>query len=58
MVCADEILKDSGRSFPKGTVFFKEGDRGTEMYLVNDGDVRITRKVDGVEVVLAELGGR
>ncbi len=56
MVFADEILKDSGRSFPKGTVFFKEGDRGTEMYLINDGDVRITRKVDGVEVVLAELG--
>lgn len=56
MVFVDEILKDSGRSFPKGTVFFKEGDRGTEMYLINDGDIQITRKVDGVEVVLAELG--
>lgn len=56
MVFVDEILKDSGRYFPKGTVFFKEGDSGAEMYLINDGEVRITRKVDGVDVVLAELG--
>lgn len=56
MVFVDEILKDSGRSFPKGTVFFREGDIGTEMYLINEGDVRITRRVDGVDVVLAELG--
>lgn len=56
MVFVDEILKDSGRSFPKGTVFFREGDIGAEMYLINEGDVRITRRVDGVDVVLAELG--
>jgi CRP/FNR family transcriptional regulator, cyclic AMP receptor protein len=56
LVFPDEILKDSGKSFPKGTVFFKEGDIGTEMYLINEGDVLITRKVGGVDVVLAELG--
>jgi CRP-like cAMP-binding protein len=56
LVFADEILKDAGRSFPKGTVFFREGDVGTEMYLINEGEVMITKKVEGVDVVLIELG--
>ncbi len=56
LVLVDEILKDSGGVFPKGTVFFKEGDIGTEMYLINEGTVQIIKKVDGMDVVLAELG--
>ena len=56
MVVVDEILKDSGRTFPKGTVFFREGDIGTEMYLINEGAVRIIKKVEGVDAVLSELG--
>ncbi|MGR3309738.1 MAG: Crp/Fnr family transcriptional regulator [Candidatus Brocadiales bacterium] len=52
----DEILKDSGGVFHKGTVFFKEGDIGTEMYLINEGTVQIIKTVDGMDVVLTELG--
>lgn len=49
---------DSGnperRTFAKGTVIFREGDRGTEAYLVQKGAVRIFKTVHGKRVTLGQ----
>ncbi len=49
------LLKKFGRSFPAGTVLFREGDEGSDMYIIQSGLVRITRRVGGQEVELAVL---
>ena len=56
MRLASTTFKEAGREFPKGTVLFKEGDTGTEMYLINSGEVRLSRKTSHGNVVLATLG--
>lgn len=56
MRLADKTFKEVGREFSKGTVLFKEGDTGTEMYLVCSGEVKLTRKTPNGEIVLAVLG--
>lgn len=40
------------RTFSKGTVIFREGDRGDEAYLVQKGMVRIFKTVHGRRVTL------
>ncbi len=47
---------DVGKSFPKGTVLFKEGEIGKEMYLINSGEVRLSRQTTHGTVILATLG--
>jgi len=49
-------FKDAGKDFPRGTVLFKEGDTGAEMYLTNSGEVILSRKTKQGVVVLATLG--
>ncbi len=49
-------FKEAGKEFPKGTVLFKEGDIGTEMYLINSGEVKLSRKTKLGTIVLATLG--
>ena len=49
-------FKDAGKDFPRGTVLFNEGDIGTEMYLINAGEVRLSRKTEQGVVVLGTLG--
>ncbi len=45
------------RVFRKGSVIFSEGDPGTTLYLVEDGDVKLTiLSPGGKEVILALLG--
>lgn len=45
------------RSFEKGQVFFKQGDRGVAAYLIQSGSVVIVKKgADGENIVLAHLG--
>lgn len=56
MRLAGTTFKEAGKEFPKGTVLFKEGDIGTEMYLINSGEVRLSRKTTQGNVVLATLG--
>jgi CRP-like cAMP-binding protein len=43
------------RVYEPGDVIFKEGDTGTEMYIVQEGKVVITKGVAGREVFLAML---
>ena len=41
---------------PQGTVLFREGEPGKEMYVVQQGRVTISKKVGDVEKILASLG--
>jgi CRP-like cAMP-binding protein len=43
------------RTVPAGTVIFREGDPGDEMYVVQSGRVQITRHGGGTDVVIAVL---
>jgi CRP/FNR family transcriptional regulator, cyclic AMP receptor protein len=49
------MLSKFGRVFEAGTVLFHEGDEGAEMYIIQTGKVRITRRVGGQEMELAVL---
>ncbi len=53
---SDRLFERFGREFPAGTVVFKEGDVGNEMYVIQSGKVNVTKAVRGVEKVLVTLG--
>jgi CRP-like cAMP-binding protein len=44
-----------GKRFAAGTVLFREGDRGEEMFILQSGKVKISKKIRGVEKTLATL---
>ena len=44
-----------GKQIPTGTVLFREGDRGEEMFILQSGKVKISKKIRGVEKTLATL---
>ncbi len=54
-MAAADILQRFGREFPKGTVLFREGDPGREMFVIQSGRVTITKRAGSVEKVLATL---
>lgn len=43
------------RVYPKGTMIFSECQAGADMFIIQEGAVRITKVVDGREVILAVL---
>jgi CRP-like cAMP-binding protein len=49
------LYKKFGRTFPAGTVLFREGEPGSDMYIIQSGRVQITRRVGAQEAVLAVL---
>ena len=54
---ADSQLFDKyGRLIPAGQVIFRENEEGEEMYIIQDGKVRISRTINGNEHILAILG--
>lgn len=44
-----------GRDFEANTILFEEGDAGTEMYVIHEGHVRLTRGKGTLETTLAVL---
>ena len=53
----ERLLRAATRvSFRAGEVVLREGDPGDAMYLVMEGDVRVTTTKDGEQVELALLG--
>jgi CRP-like cAMP-binding protein len=50
------LLERFGRNVPAGTVLFEEDSSGREMFVIQSGKVRLTKKVRGEEQVLAEIG--
>jgi CRP-like cAMP-binding protein len=55
-VDSGDLLQRFGREFPRGTVLFREGDPGGEMYVVSRGKVTISARGGAVEKVLSTLG--
>jgi CRP/FNR family transcriptional regulator, cyclic AMP receptor protein len=51
----DKLYETFGRSLPKGTVIFSEGEGGHEMFIIHEGRVKITKKIRAMETILAEL---
>lgn len=45
-----------GQEFLKGTILFREGDAGREMYIIQKGKVQVRKRVGQSEKVIAELG--
>ena len=50
------LFQRIGRVFPPGTVICREGETGSEMYVLQSGKIKITKKVQDMEKVLATLG--
>jgi CRP/FNR family cyclic AMP-dependent transcriptional regulator len=56
MAAKEQPLNRFAREFPRGTVLFREGDVGRQMFVVRHGLVGISTKVQGVEKSLSTLG--
>jgi CRP/FNR family transcriptional regulator, cyclic AMP receptor protein len=57
MATAEEALfQRFGKEFPKGTVLFREGETGKEMFVLQAGRVVITKTVRDTDKTLAVLG--
>ncbi|MDA8099814.1 MAG: cyclic nucleotide-binding domain-containing protein [Nitrospiraceae bacterium] len=52
---AQQMFTRFGKRFSAGTVLFREGDRGEEMFIIQSGKVKISKKIRGVEKTLATL---
>ena len=49
-------LSERELSFEDGQYLFREGDSGTEMYVIQEGQVRVTKRTEGGELHLGTLG--
>ncbi|HEU4383006.1 MAG TPA: Crp/Fnr family transcriptional regulator [Anaeromyxobacteraceae bacterium] len=56
MGAEDQLFQRFGREFRRGTVLFREGEPGREMYVIQVGRVDISKRVGGVEKLLTTLG--
>lgn len=52
----DPLFQRFGREFPSGTVLFREGEPGREMFVVQTGRVNVSKKVGEVEKILSSMG--
>ena len=55
MASEQELFEKFGRSYPAGYVLFEEGDTGDEMYIIQEGKVRIVKRLDQGEKTLAVI---
>ncbi|MFH1743369.1 MAG: cyclic nucleotide-binding domain-containing protein [bacterium] len=50
------MKKDLLRTYHAGEVLCREGDPGTELFFIQEGRVKVSRMMNGEEIILAELG--
>ena len=50
-----QLFSRFGKKIPPGTVLFQEGDKGEEMFIIQSGKVKISKRIRGVEKTLATL---
>jgi len=55
MGAEDQLFDRFGRGYPPGHVLFKDGEHGTEMFVIQSGKVRIAKRVRDTETTLAIL---
>ncbi|MBN1572258.1 MAG: Crp/Fnr family transcriptional regulator [Deltaproteobacteria bacterium] len=51
----EKLYDKFGKSIPKGTVIFNEGESGDDMFIIHEGKVKISKKARSIETTLAEL---
>lgn len=51
----EQLFWKFGKSFRKGTILFREGDLGREMFIIQQGKVQVRKRVGKTEEPLAEL---
>jgi CRP/FNR family cyclic AMP-dependent transcriptional regulator len=51
----EQLFWKFGKSFPRGTILFREGDLGREMFIIQQGKVQVRKRVGTREEILAEL---
>lgn len=56
MAADDQLFQKFGKSVPRGTVLFRDGEKGEQMYIIQSGKVRIYKQIGDVEKTLATLG--
>jgi CRP/FNR family transcriptional regulator, cyclic AMP receptor protein len=56
METQERLFARFGREVPKGEVLFREDEPGREMYIIQSGKIRISKKMRGLEKTLATLG--
>ena len=49
------LFQKFGKKVPAGTILFKDGDTGNQMYVIQSGKIKITKRVGDVEKTLAML---
>jgi CRP-like cAMP-binding protein len=52
----EQLFWKFGKDFPKGTVLFREGELGRDMFIIQKGKVQVRKRVGTAEKILAELG--
>jgi CRP/FNR family transcriptional regulator, cyclic AMP receptor protein len=52
---SDTLLERFGKFYPAGTVLFREGDPGHDMFVIHSGRVELTRRMKDRETLLAAL---
>ncbi len=50
-----QLFSRFGKKVPAGTTLFHEGDQGAEMFIIQAGKVKISKRIRGVEKTLATL---
>jgi CRP/FNR family cyclic AMP-dependent transcriptional regulator len=50
-----QLFTRFGKKIPPGTVLFRDGDQGEEMFILQSGKVKISKRIRGVEKTLAVL---
>jgi len=50
-----QLFTRFGKKIPPGTTLFQEGDKGEEMFIIQSGKVKISKRIRGVEKTLATL---
>jgi len=55
MEAEQRLFTRFGKEVPKGTILFRENDPGQEMYIIQSGKVRISKKVRDIEKTLVIL---
>jgi CRP-like cAMP-binding protein len=56
MGAEETLFQRFGKEFPKGTVLFREGEPGKDMFVLQSGRIAISKRVRDVEKTLAVLG--
>jgi CRP/FNR family transcriptional regulator, cyclic AMP receptor protein len=51
----EQLFWKFGKDFSKGTVLFREGELGRDMFIIQKGKVQVRKRVGNTEKILAEL---